>query len=57
MSALVSDVLGAAVTPRILNAACNAGGKLIKVFELRQKYGQPAGKGKTLPLKLANKAA
>lgn len=39
MSALMSDVLTGRQTPGVANAACNAGGKLLKVLELRHKYG------------------
>lgn len=53
MSALMSDVVSGAVAPQVGNAACNAGGKLLKVVELQYKYGtntkEPGG-GKTLLL-------
>lgn len=38
MSALMSDVLDGTVTPDIANAACNAGGKLLKIVEMEFKY-------------------
>jgi len=40
MSALISDVLEGRVTPGVCNAAVNAGGKLLKVVEMQQRYGQ-----------------
>lgn len=44
MSALITDLVSGATTPQIGNAICNAGGKLLKVVELEQRYGS---KGKT----------
>jgi len=41
MSALMSDLIEGAVTPNVSNAVVNAGGKLLKVVELRLKYGKP----------------
>lgn len=40
MSAVMSDLLEDNVMPAIANAVCNAGGKLLKMVELNQKYGQ-----------------
>ena len=49
MSALISDIVARRVTPDIGNAACNAGGKLLKVVEMQFKYGQPVdGENKLL---------
>lgn len=39
MSALMTDVIAGTVSPGVCNAACNAGGKLIKIVELEIKYG------------------
>jgi hypothetical protein len=39
MSAMMSDVISGAITPAVGNAACNAGGKLLKVVEMAHKYG------------------
>jgi hypothetical protein len=39
MSGLMSDVVEGSVTPQVANAACNAGGKLLRVVELQHKYG------------------
>lgn len=38
MSALMSDVISGAVTANVTNAACNAGGKMLKMVELEYKY-------------------
>jgi hypothetical protein len=40
MSALISDIIEEKVTPQVANAACNAGGKLLKVVEMQIKYGK-----------------
>lgn len=39
MSALMTDVICEEITPNIANAACNAGGKLLKVVELNHRHG------------------
>ena len=41
MSALMADVVEGKITPQVANAGCNAGGKLLKIVEMRYKYGQP----------------
>ena len=41
MSALIGDVATGRIDTRRANAMCNAGGKLLKVVELQQKYGTP----------------
>ena len=38
MSGLMSDVIEGRVNPGTANAACNAGGKLLKVVEMQMKY-------------------
>lgn len=43
MSALMSDLIEGRLTPNVGNAACNAGGKLLKVVELQYKYGTQNG--------------
>jgi len=43
MSALMSDIISGRVTPSVGNAACNAGGKLLKVVEMQNKFGNQAG--------------
>lgn len=50
MSALMSDLIGGKVSPNIGNAACNAGGKLLKVVEMQMKYGTQEAGGKVLRL-------
>lgn len=40
MSAMMSDLIDGRITPNVGNAACNAGGKLLKVVELKLKYGR-----------------
>lgn len=39
MSALMSDIISERIAPEIANAACNAGGKLLKVVEMQYRYG------------------
>lgn len=43
MSALMSDIIGGRVTPQVGNAACNAGGKLLKIVEMQYQYGKQRG--------------
>lgn len=38
MSALMSDVIEGRIGPDVANAACNAGGKLLKIVEMQYKY-------------------
>ena len=46
MSALIGDLIEGRISPQTANAACNAGGKLLKVVEMQYKYGQiPGEKG------------
>jgi hypothetical protein len=45
MSALMSDLIEQRVSPGIGNAACNAGGKLLKVVEMNYKYGTTSSSG------------
>lgn len=42
-TALIGDTLSGAINPNVCNAACNSAGKLLKMFELRHKYGATAG--------------
>lgn len=39
MSALMSDLIGGRLSPQVGNAVVNAGGKLLKVVEMQQRYG------------------
>ena len=58
MSALMSDLIEGRVTPNIGNAACNAGGKLLKVVEMEYKYGtRGPGAGKRTLLLAVQAAA
>ena len=50
MSGLMSDVIEGKVSPQISNAACNAGGKLLKVVEMQYRYGGAKNRHKTLAL-------
>lgn len=43
MSALMSDIIAGRVTPAVGNAACNAGGKLLKIVEMQYKFGTQSG--------------
>jgi len=55
MSCLMSDIVAGRVTPQVGNAACNAGGKLLKVVEMQYKYGDTTpGRPKTLILALGD---
>lgn len=50
MSALISDIIEEKVTPSVANAACNAGGKLLKVVEMQMKYGKRDESGSQQPI-------
>lgn len=39
MSTLMSDLIDGRITPSVGNAVCNAGGKLLKVVEMQQRWG------------------
>lgn len=52
MSALMSDLISGKVSPGVGNAACNAGGKLLKVVEMQMKYGTTQNGAKVLTLAL-----
>jgi hypothetical protein len=52
MSAMMSDLAVGRLTPQVGNAMCNAGGKLLKVVEMQQKYGTK-GEGQHKVLQLA----
>lgn len=59
MSGLMSDLVEGRVTPQVGNAACNAGGKLLKAVEMRYKYGtlQPGQEPKSIELVQVRKPA
>jgi hypothetical protein len=48
MSATMSDLIEGKITPAVGNAVCNAGGKLLKVVEMQQKYGTKNDTGETV---------
>lgn len=51
MSALIGDIVTGRVSAETGNAACNAGGKLLKVVEMQYKYGgRRAGENEVLQL-------
>lgn len=52
MSNLMSDLISGKITPQVGNAVCNAGGKLLKIVEMKHKYGT-AGEEKQPDLTLA----
>ena len=39
MSNLMTDLIAGRITPQVGNAVCNAGGKLLKIVEMKHKYG------------------
>ncbi len=45
MSAMMTDLVEQRISPGIGNAACNAGGKLLKVVEMQYKYGTSSRSG------------
>ena len=49
MSAMMSDVICGSLAPDVANAACNAGGKLLKVVEMQYKYAPPRTTGVGTP--------
>ena len=57
MSALMSDILGGRVSPQVGNAACNAGGKLLKIVEMQYQYGQQKTPGGARELSLVPQEA
>jgi hypothetical protein len=53
MSALMSDLISGTVAPNVGNAACNAGGKLLKAVEMQMRHGTANAQGqKVLTLAL-----
>lgn len=40
MSALMTDVIEGNITPQVVNASVNAGGKMLKAVEMQLKYGK-----------------
>lgn len=52
MSALMSDLLQGSVSPEVANSVCNAGGKLLKVVEMKYKYGTKGARGERNEMEL-----
>ena len=52
MSALMSDLIEGRITPSVGNAVCNAGGKLLKVVEMQQRWGTQKTEGGARDLSL-----
>lgn len=50
---MMGDIISGRVTPSVGNAACNAGGKLLKVVEMQYKYGTQNGNQGNRSLTLA----
>lgn len=50
MSALMSDVISGRIAPQVTTAACNAGGKLLKMLELEYKYSSRKSEKRELPV-------
>lgn len=53
MSAIMSDLIESNLTPAVANATCNAAGKMLKMVELKHKYGTPQKASKEKSLLLA----
>lgn len=56
MSALMSDLIEGSLPPEVGNAVCNAGGKLLKVVEMRFRYAQQIKQAEHPDLTLASPA-
>jgi len=54
MAALMSDVIEGRVSAQTANAACNAGGKLLKIVDMQIKYATKNGAGRERELNLLN---
>jgi hypothetical protein len=52
MEAIIADLGSGRITPQIALAMCNASGKLLKMLELKHRFGKAASEGgpKTLQL-------
>lgn len=57
MSSLMGDIISGRVTPSVGNAACNAGGKLLKIVEMQYKFGTQSGNQGDRVLNLAPQPA
>ena len=54
MSCMMSDIISSRITPAVGNAACNAGGKLLKIVEMQYKYGTQEGGNSARSLRLSD---
>ena len=52
MSAMMGDLIAGRVKAQVASAAINAGGKLLKIVELQQKYGSNGENGGQKVLRL-----
>lgn len=50
MGAIMTDVLCGSLAPDVANAACNAGGKLLKIVEMQHRYGAGPKENRVLTL-------
>jgi len=57
MSAMMSDIIQSRIEPGMANAACNAGGKLLKIVEMQYRYGEKQAGSSRRTLNLAPIAA
>ena len=48
MTALMCDVVQGKVAPQVVNAACNAGARVLQLIELRLRYGYEGTEGRQL---------
>jgi hypothetical protein len=54
MSALMSDVISGRIAPHVTTAACNAGGKMLKMIELEYRYSARRTEKRSLPVAFEN---
>lgn len=53
MSSVMADLIEGRMEPGVANAVCNAGGKLLKVVEMQNKYGKKPSEAQEKVLILA----
>lgn len=53
MSSVMADLIEGRMEPGVANAVCNAGGKLLKVVEMQNKYGKKPSEAQEKVLVLA----
>ena len=54
MNAIIGDLAEGSLSTEVGNAMVNAGGKLLKVVEMRLRYGTKEGENKVLTLRSAD---